>query len=303
MINNNKIQIMKKFLFISCLVFVTSITMHAQSSLLANYPLTKNGIDTSGQNDPMLLKNIVFENGGVYSNGIYSGNDTTGSQIRTPPFTTFDYNNFTVLLDFKIDSYPENSEPIVIGGYLWRWIGAYIDNGKIAFMANDFSTYDVSEISVPLNQWNSIRFSYNKEVGECYFYFNNNLVSSYPITEFNSGDDPRFVNEHGGSGKTFKGYWRNLVFYNSSSIDGIPESNTLNTISINVNSNILNIDVPIQTNGVSLTIVDLQGRVVNTAKLKTGLNTIYLRQQEGVFFVILHKINGESLSRKFIITP
>jgi len=294
---------MKKIFIISCLMLVATITLNAQSSLLASYPLTENGIDTSGQNDPMLLKNVVFENGGVYSNGIYSGNDTTGSQILTPPFTTFDYNNFTVLLDFKIDSYPENREPIIIGGYLWRWIGAYIDDGKIAFMANDFSTYDVSEISVPLNQWNSIRLSYNKEVGECYFYFNNNLVSSYLIAEFNSGDDPRFGNEHGGLGKTFKGYWKNLVFYNSSSIDGIPESNTLNTISINVNRSFLSIDVPIHTNGVDLSIVDLQGRIVNTSQLKPGLNTIHLSQKDGVFLVILHKMNGERLARKIMITP
>ncbi len=285
---------MRKFTLVICLFFVSVIMVQAQGSLLANYPLTENGDDVSGQNETMLLKNILFENGGVYSNGIYAGDDTTGSQILTPPFPTFDYNNFTVLLDFKIDSLPENRQAIIIGGLLWRWIGAYIDDGKIVFMSNDFTTYDVSDIEVPVNQWNTLRFSYDITIGNCYFYFNNMLVSSYPIDEFNSGDDPRFGNAHTGQGDTFKGYWRNLIFHNAASPDGIPLTSSLSNITVYRRNNDLFIDLPSNLKKVNITITDMQGRIFKTAELNGGMNTFSLSTPPKMYLVILHSSTGES---------
>ncbi len=293
---------MKKIYFIICLFFATTITLKGQTSLLANYPLTENGLDITGQNDAMHLKNVVFENGGVYSNGIYSGNDTTGSEILTPPFTTFNYNNFTVMVDFKIESYPIQREPIIIGGYLWRWIGAYLDDGKLAFMANDFSIFDITDVDVLDNQWNNIRFSYNTETDTCYFYYNNALVSTYYIETLNTGDDPRFGITHGGVGETFEGYWRNLVIYNSSNIDGVKETNMLNNISISFAGNHLKVNVPWQSGPVEADITDMQGRTIKTVPLSSGLNSIYLNKTEGLFLVVLHDKNGATAVRKIVVS-
>jgi len=287
----------KTILFIS--LFIVSVMIgRAQNSLMANYPLTENGEDVSGQNETMLLKNILFENGGIYSNGIYAGDDTTGSQILTPPFPTFDYNNFTVLLDFKIDFLPENRQAIIIGGLLWRWIGAYIDNGNIAFMANDFTIYDISDIKVPVNQWNTLRFSYDINIGNCYFYFNNVLVSTYSINEFNSGDDPRFGNAHTGQGDTFKGYWRNLIFHNAASPDGIPLTSSFKNITVSIQNNNLFIDLPSNLKKVNITITDMQGRIVKTAELNSGTNTISLSSTPKMYLVILHSSTGKKLVTK-----
>ncbi len=292
---------MKRFLLLMVVFISTGFALCAQNSLMASYPLTENGNDTTGQNDPMQLRNVVFENGGVYSNGIYYGNDTTGSEILTPPFPVFNYTNFTVQLDFYIDTYTYSREPIIIGGLLWRWIGAYIDEQKLAFMANDFSIYDVTEVTVPDKQWNNLRFSYNQETGICYFYLNHVLVSTYEISEFNSGDDPRFGNSHTGAGQTFYGYWRNLMFFNAASPDGVQEISSLKEIIIRSSDNQLLIIVPQSENGVVLTISDLQSRIIKTTKLSAGSNTIGLSLNTGIYITSFTNPKGERFVKKIKI--
>jgi len=290
---------MKSILLFFVMLCIT-VSMADAQSLMANYPLTQNGNDTTGQNDPMMLNNVVFENGGVYSNGIYYGDDTTGSEILTPPFPVFDYNNFTVLVDFYIDSYKEVREPIIIGGLLWRWIGAFIDDTKLAFMANDFLTYDVSDIVVPPDHWNKLRFSYSKDAGLCYFYFNNELVSSYEISEFNSGDDPRFGNSHTGVGETFKGYWRNLVFYNAASPEAVQNISSLSDITVNTRGDELIIDVPYSQPEVVMSITGLRGRSVKTVKLSAGFNTIDFSLAEGIYLVSFTNDRGAVYVKKVV---
>ncbi len=293
---------MKKALFIFSFILASTFYINAQSSLMANYPLTENGVDVSGQNDSLTLKNVIFQNGGAYSNGIYAGNDTTGSEIMTPPFTTFDYDNFTVYLDFKIEAYPENREPIIIGGYLWRWIGAYVDGDKLAFMANDFSLYEITDKSIPLNQWNKLRISFKKEDDKCSLFLNDSLVSDYTILEFSSGDDPRFVNYHGGSGITFKGYWRNLVFYNSSNPEGIDEISPFENISVSYSNEYLSVNVPGRSGNIVMDIFDVQGSMLKTAWLSKGVNRFTLNLREGVYMLRFKNDKGVGSVKKIMIT-
>ncbi len=293
---------MKKALFIFSFVLATTFSINAQSSLMANYPLTENGVDISGQNDSLYLNNVTFQNGGAYSNGIYAGNDTTGSEIITPPFTTFDYDNFTVYLDFKIETYPENREPIIIGGYLWRWIGAYVDGDKLAFMANDFSLYEITDKSIPLNQWNKLRISFKKEDDKCSLFLNDSLVSDYTILEFSSGDDSRFVNNHGGSGNTFKGYWKNLVFYNSSNPEGIDEISPFDNISVSHSDEYLIVNVPDKSGNIVMDVFDVQGIMLKTAWLSKGVNHCTINLREGVYMLRFKNSKGAVSVKKIMIT-
>ena len=267
---------------------------------MARYPLTVNGADTTGQNDDMELLNATFENGGIYSNGIYYGNDTTGSVLVTPPFTNFNYSDFSVYLSFYMNEYPGSRMPVLIGGRLWRWIGIYADTSTLWFMANDGSLYETTNQTIPLNQWNTIRISYNGAMGKCYLYMNSEKIGEYDIEAFNTGDDPRFINSHEGQGLTFKGYWQDLIFYNSSDPTGINKINVLSDIQITTRGNLLTIQIPIQTTGVLMKVIDLQGRFIKDYQLTPGTNSITIDEPKSGYLLVFSNHSGNRVVKKII---
>ncbi len=288
---------MKKFYYLFVLAILITGGLQAQE-LMARYPLTINGADTTGQNDDMELTNAIFENGGVYSNGIYYGNDTNGTVLVTPPFASFNYDDFTVYLTFYMNQYPGSRMPVLIGGRLWRWIGVYADTSNVWFMANDGSIYQNTNHTIPLNQWNTLRISYNGAMDKCYLYLNSNLIGEYDIESFNTGDDPRFINSHEGQGLTFKGYWRDLVFYNSSEPTGIDNINTLSTILASAGGNLLTIQVPQQASVITMKVIDLQGRYINSYRLKQGNNSIITNNPGSGYLLIFSNRNGNQIVKK-----
>ncbi len=273
----------------------------AQQTILANYPLIENGIDFTGNNDPLTLHNVIFQNGGAYSNGIYYGNDTSGSVIETPLLNNLDFDNFSVKLDFLIEDYPDWREPILVGGNGWRWIGAYLENDKIALMANDGTVFETSTKTVPLNQWATIRLSYNKEEGKCYLYFNQQLAVQATVTELNHNNDANFLNTHYGSGDAFKGYWRNLIIYNTSNPTGITEENDWQNIYLYQKKDNLVLSLPDQYENAIFSLYDLQGKIVRNQHLKFGENNVPVHGLEGIYVVEVYFNNKIWMRRKIIL--
>jgi len=290
---------MKKFYSIFIWALLISCGLQAQSPM-ARYPLTVNGIDTTGQNDDMELLNATFENGGVYSNGIYYGNDTMGTVLVTPPFTNFNYTDFSVYLSFYMNEYPDSRMPVLIGGRMWRWIGVYADTNTIWFMANDGSLYENTNQTIPLNQWNTLRISYNGLTKKCYLYLNSNEIGEYDIETFNTGDDPRFINSHDGQGLTFKGYWRDLIFYNSSDPTGINKINVLSDIQITTSGNRLTIQIPMQITGMLMKIIDLQGRYIKDYQLTPGTNSITIDKPKSGYLLVFSDQSGNQVVKKVV---
>ncbi len=45
------------------------------TGLVSKYPLTRDGNDSMGKNEPMVLARVEFENGAIYSDGRYTTNE------------------------------------------------------------------------------------------------------------------------------------------------------------------------------------------------------------------------------------
>lgn len=293
---------LKIFFFTLFIVLGFQLTINAQDSLLAHYPLVYEGNDITGNNPDMILENAPFQNGGVYSNGIYYGNDTTGSLILTPNINNFNFDDFTINIDFNIDSYPNGNKPIIIGGTSWRWIGAYMDGDQLAFMANDGSDYYVTDQIVALNQWHTISLRYSKLYKQVGLFFNDDLVLVEEIPILLHNNDATFSNEHGGIGDTFEGYWRSLEIFNSSQISAINERNELNGIEIDVNHGSLNILVPQMENDVTMQMFDLRGNKFSTYFLVAGSNIINTSNvTSGSYLLLFTNNKAQRFTKKILI--
>ncbi len=293
---------MKKIYLTLVITLLTIAGLQAQT-LLAFYPLKSNGADTTGNNEDMFLKNASFSNGGVYSNGIYYGNDTMGSVIQTPAINKFDFNDFTVLLDFYVEEYPDFNKPIIIGGPSWRWLGAYLDEGgRLSLMANDGSDFFQTDEVVALNTWNTLALSYNKAEQQLRIYLNSKLITEGNVTDLTHNNDGKFINDHGGNGQTFKGYWRNLKIYNSSVVAGVAKNNELKGVEVLLIHNRLKVLVPPNEKSIEMQIIDMNGNKLNNTLLNTGPNELSISYlKTGNYLLVFRNKPGQQMVKKITV--
>ncbi|NOX85803.1 MAG: LamG domain-containing protein [Chlorobi bacterium] len=293
---------MKKIYLTLIFGLLTVAGLQAQT-LLAFYPFSSNGVDTTGNNEDAYLKNVTFSNGGVYSNGIYNGNDTTGSVIQTPSINNFNFDDFTVLLDFYVEEYPDFDKPIIIGGPSWRWLGAYMDeNGILTLMANDKAVFIKSEKSAALNTWNTLALSYEKNTGQLRLYLNSILIADGNVQELTHNNDGKFVNDHRGEGQTFKGYWRNLKIYNSSVVAGIDKNNELKGIQVLRVRGQLKILIPENEKSVEMQVVDMNGNKLSSNVLTSGKNLVNISEiRTGSYLLLFVNRSGQQAVEKITV--
>lgn len=290
---------MKKIYFTLILGLLTVTGLHAQT-LLAFYPFSLNGIDTTGKNEDAYLKNVDFSNGGVYSNGIYNGDDTTGSVIQTSSINNFNFDDFTVLLDFFVEEYPDFDKPIIIGGPSWRWLGVYMDeNGMLTLMANDKAIFVNTGKSAVLNTWNTLGVSYKKSTGNLRLYLNYMLIAEENVTELTHNNDGKFVNDHRGEGQTFKGYWRNFKTYNSSVVASIGISNELKGIDVLVVGDQLKVLIPENEKNIEMHIINMSGKKLSSTVLTSGTNIVNISKiKSGSYLLLFVNRSGQRAVEK-----
>jgi hypothetical protein len=291
---------MKNIYFISIAIVLFSFSSLSAQTLLAEYPLLSDGVDISGNNAEMTILEAPFQNGGIYSNGIYNGNDTMGSYIQSPQIADFNFDDLTVKVDFLLDEYPEHNKPIIMLGSNWRWMSAWMDESKIALKVNNGSYYEISDAVVSLNQWHTLSVSYNKAEAKAELYLDFNMVLSIDVEELNHHENGRITNLDGGIGKTYLGYWKNLRIYNSSVVAKIDE-NLLENIYIRQLRRQVQVDVPTENNGTVLRMFDLSGRSIGEYKLKTGTNTFTVQQAKQLVLFVLDDQKGHRLTQKIYI--
>ncbi len=288
---------MKKLYFVAIIAFLLSgLNVNAQS-LLANYPLISDGVDVTGNNSDMTIRKAPFQNGGIYSNGIYYGNDTTGSHITTPQINNFDFDNLAVKVDFLLEEYPENRMPVVMCGMGWRWLSAWMDDDKLAISANNGSIFEISDVTVNLNEWHAVTLTYNKNDGEIKLYFDNVDTLTFEVDELNQGNDARVLNSDGGGGRAYKGYWKNLEIHNSSVITHV-NSMPLQSISIKTDGNRIHVNNPLVNNGINLQMFDISGRLLAGYQLGMGTNSFNIPQENQVIMIVLDDQKGNRFTRK-----
>jgi hypothetical protein len=148
------------------------------ASVIAYYPLLTDATDTTGINEPLTLINAPFENGGVYSNGIYAngltGADPDGVTIQTPVLKSFNYQLFSVSVDFKVDEMKD--QPVWVIGNACRWLGFMLRaDGKVSLLYNN-NNYFITDKSYVLNEWQNARISFDGTTAK--IYLNNILAGS-----------------------------------------------------------------------------------------------------------------------------
>lgn len=291
---------MKKIYFLAISILLLSFSQLTGQTLLADYPLISDGVDITGNNGDMSISEAPFQNGGIYSNGIYYGNDPDGSHIQSPQIENFDFDNLTANIDFKLEEYPENRIPILMLGTSWRWLSAWMELDKIAIKVNNGSIYEISDVVVSLDEWHSLSLSYNKTEGKAKLFLNYELVLSVDVAELQHGDNARVVNSDGGSGIAYKGYWRNLKIYNSSVVAGISDQ-YLNEINIHTVNGKLVVENPISRNPISMKVFDVNGRELADYKLTSGLSQFTLSCESQILLVVLTDESGNKITKKVFV--
>ena len=195
----------------------------AQSALIADYPFTADGVDVISGAEAA-LQNALFAEGGIYSNGIYSGSDPSGTIITTAEIEALDFEHFSFTLEFRAESLPTsvNWMPIVSGGPLWRWLTVLItDEGYIGLRANNGSVQEISEQLVEVDVWHDLTLKYAGDT--LGVLLNDTEVLQVSVPDLETGGDKRLSSSDWGTGRTFKGYWRNLKVYNGDVAVSLPE--------------------------------------------------------------------------------
>ncbi|MCK5821334.1 MAG: hypothetical protein KAH17_05595 [Bacteroidales bacterium] len=286
----------KLFTIVIALLFITQLGLNAQT-LLAHYPLISNGVDSTGNNADMTMGNAPFQNGGIYSNGIYSGSDTTGSYFYTPQIANINLDDLTINVEFLIEEYPEHSMPIIMAGSSWRWLSAWMDGDKIALKVNNGRSYEVSTKVVDLDQWYSVSISYKKADGKAMLHLDDVLILSIDEDELNHHDYSRIVNSDGGIGNAYKGYWRNLKVYDASIVNKIDDE-LMDRVSIKPFGNQIQVDVPFEDKGVNLQMFDMSGRILGEQVLKPGRTVLDAPKGNNIIMFVLTDQKGNRLTKR-----
>ncbi|MDP4183289.1 MAG: LamG-like jellyroll fold domain-containing protein [Bacillota bacterium] len=230
--------------------FALEVPSNASLVQIAKYTLKNTAVDATGINANMTLKNAPYQtDGSVYSNGIYPYPDETyGSRIQTPLLSSFDFNNFCISFEFKIDSVPTYRKPIIVGGSAYRWIGANVEsNGTISLLWNN-SNFTTSSTVIPVGTFNTAVIQYNGSVAE--LYLNGTLACSQSFRLVNGGDS-NFLNINYSNGYAFPGYLRNLNVYSTPTLYTVAKYTLNNTAvdSTGKNTNITLKNAPYLTDG------------------------------------------------------
>jgi hypothetical protein len=190
-------------------IMPTSVCLFNCFPLVAKYTLNNTAVDSTGRNSNITLTNAPYQaDGSVYSNGIYPYSNASGSTIRTPNLSSFNFNKFSISFEFKINSVPSSRNPIIVGGNSYRWIGANVEpNGTISMLWNNSNITNSSK-TIPLGSFNTAVIQYNGSVAE--LYLNGELACSQAFSLSNGGDS-NIQNTNYSNATTFLGYLRNLT--------------------------------------------------------------------------------------------
>lgn len=198
------------FLCAFCLLAAADATL-AQGTLLAHFPLVSDSADATGNNDDAYINNVVFEDGSAYFNGIYPGNDPSGSVLETGQIAGLDLHDFSVSVEFRLSELPGEARPILLVGSIYRHLLAYLDpEGHPYLIYGGGQTVDADE-AVSLDEWHTAAVLYD---GTTATYTIDGAVVAQTLYAIDSYDDRRIANVDGGMAHGFLGHLRNLRVYN-----------------------------------------------------------------------------------------
>ena len=189
-------------------------------TVLANYPLATDVADQMGNFGDLTLygnptaPSVPSAGSPLYSNGIYAM-DTLGQDISTPSITTLDNTNFQVDIEFNLASHGTGpSNPIIIGGGGYRWIGIINQSDGTVGVLYDNSNTVWSTTMLDTATWYSATLNY--ELGHVQLFIDGILaIDSTIASPLNHNYNNHFTTNNYSNGTALHGYMRNLRITNS----------------------------------------------------------------------------------------
>jgi Secretion system C-terminal sorting domain/Concanavalin A-like lectin/glucanases superfamily len=210
----------KTVLFFIILTGLTFAQIPSDLNMIAHYKLDGTPDDATGNNPPIQLINTPYQDGGIYLNGIYTGNDpVNGSDATTPQINGFTFSKFAIEAKFKITSYQTN--PVFVGGTGWRWMGFYIFDSTAALFYNN-GNFVSSTVTISLNTFHTATVVYDSSSQMGKWYMDGSLIDSVSFV-LQHGDDKNVSTSNFGMGFVFEGIFDNLKIYSLSGVTGVED--------------------------------------------------------------------------------
>ena len=204
-------------LMLAVLVFAEPV--RAQKQPLAIYPLLTDVLDATNTHGPVMLTGNptppAAPANGVCVNGIYSLS-AGGQDVRTPMIPNLNSTDFQVDVEFNIAALPSSVAPVLMGGYLYRWIGIYLQaNGTVGLKYNN-SNLTWSTTILTTGKWyiGSIKF----EAGTVELVIDGRPVHQFATGVLNTGGHLNFTTNDFSNGRSHNGCIRNLVISNDATL-------------------------------------------------------------------------------------
>jgi hypothetical protein len=184
---------------------------HVTPSLaaLAVYTLNGTGRDSTGQSGRLVLRNSPLLGEGAYINGIYqNGSEANPSSAVTPAIAGFDFTDFAIEGEFKVDTLPATRRPFLVGGRSYRWIGFLLEpNGTVSLLVNN-STVVTTTARFRVATWHKAKLTYDGVRAVLYLDGVAALTHTVALTH---GNDKNVGVVNFSNGTVHKGRIRNLV--------------------------------------------------------------------------------------------
>lgn len=187
------------------------------------YPLEKDGSDYYNKGTKFNFNNIRFKRKAMFSDGTYDAesNDSDYNAILQIP--SLNYKKFSISTFF----FPVRwgNEPVIAGGQDYRWFIIEREWKTLRLTLNN-KEYNVKlpGLKVLTNQWNSLVLSWNLDAKTIFISLNNDglvkviLPNDFKLNVFDgkgnsNNKDKKILFTNYSIGSTFKGYIRNMRFY------------------------------------------------------------------------------------------
>jgi len=249
---------------------------------VCHYTLINTPEDSLGFQDTIFLENALYEGtNGVYSNGIYPGEDPVHAcHIRTPFMSTLYDSVFAIQLEFKLETFVDHYMPILICGESYRYLGLQINT------INQFEILLNNNLFIPTiapdpmaGVWYVLTIIHHDANARTEFYLNTDLIGQTNEELIRTPTEGYVSNLNPSMGRAFKGYWRNLRVYGTEPVSGLTplHYDAQAKIYPNPSETRLHIDIP-DLAPKRWTIIDMSGRIYTSGFFTTTRSEIDIQQ-------------------------
>lgn len=212
----------------NCLVLFASLVLFfgvadAQQGLIARYPLDSNPNDTTGNYGPMTLINTLFQDGGIYCDGIYKySGDSNWCQAVTPWIKVINLQAFSMQVKFKVSEYGIN-HVLLCGfphsGYTYRWLDFFLmGDSTVAMYDSEDYVFIHSTIRYTINTWHEATVAYDSVLKAAKFYLDTTFAGTVQNLRNRPDTISIDITNDGWSNAVFKGVLSDLRIYSTAAI-------------------------------------------------------------------------------------